>query len=227
MRRATAAITAAVSMLAASPALANAPVGMSPQPLFHLGPAKPQPSLAFSYDGFSVDASRTPKGVSADKAVRQIKAQIDLVTHVGLKPEVVAFMRTVPVLADPAKPNAPGESARYVPGQGVMIRVSRLSPKKAVLLEGLLEAYHDQRLAPGQRADVTRFRTEAASRTPPVWPKTAMMLQSDSAFFALTSSAYLYGAITREPYTRKDLRQTQPRYYRWLADLYDQGRVRG
>jgi hypothetical protein len=158
--------------------------------------------------------------------VRQIKAQIDLVEHMGLKPETLAFMRTVPILADPAKPNAQGEAVHYVRGRGVVIRVNKLSPKKPILLGGLLRAYYDQRLASGPaNSDIARFRTEAAARH--VWPKTALMLQSDGDYFALTGSAYLHGAITHEPYTRVNLRQTQPRYYRWLAQLFDDGRARG
>ena len=230
MRRPIAAIVGlalAAGLFAGAPGLANAPPSFSPPPLFHLGPKKPQPSLAFTYGGFQVDASQTPKGVSPDKAIRQIKAQIDLVQRLGLKPEVLAFMRTVPILADPAKPNAPGESAHYTAGRGVMIRISRLAPKKPVLLEGLLEAYYDQRLQPPARTDVSGFRSDAKNRKLPLWPNSAMMLQSDSAYFALTASAYLNGEITREPYTRAKLRQTQPRYYRWLATYFDDGRARG
>lgn len=227
MRRPIAAITAlaiAASLSVVSSGLAMAPSSFKPPPLFHMGPRKPPPSLAFAYDGFQVDASQAPKGVAPDKAIRQIKAQIDLVDHVGLKPEVIAFMRSTPIRADPAKPNAPGESAHYEPGRGVLVRISRLNPKKPILLEGMLEAYHAERIAPAAAADVTRFRSEADARH--VWPKTAMMLQSDRSYFALTASAYLHGEITREPYSRANLRQTQPRYYRWLAMFFDDGRAR-
>ncbi len=212
---------ASTSQAFALPKFATAP------PLFNLAPHRPQPSLVFTYDGFQVDASAAPRGQSADKTVRQIRAQIDLVQHMSLKPETLAFMRTVPILADPAKPNAPGESVHYVRGKGVVLRVNKLSPRKPILLSGLLRAYHDQHLDPAARTDVARFRNEVIVRTPPVWPKTALMLQSDTDYFALTSSAYLYGAITHEPYTRANLRQTQPRYYRWLAQFYDDGRARG
>ncbi|HEY2659196.1 MAG TPA: hypothetical protein VGI79_05700 [Caulobacteraceae bacterium] len=230
MRRPSAAV-ALLALLAglstASPSHALAlPKFAPPSTLFDLAPRKPEPSLVFTYDGFQVDGSAAPRGQSADKTVRQIKAQIDLVEHMGLKPETLAFMRTVPILADPAKPNAQGEAVHYVRGRGVVIRVNKLSPKKPILLGGLLRAYYDQRLASGPaNSDIARFRTEAAARH--VWPKTALMLQSDGDYFALTGSAYLHGAITHEPYTRVNLRQTQPRYYRWLAQLFDDGRARG
>jgi hypothetical protein len=52
------------------------------------------------------------------------------------------------------------------------------------------------------------------------------MLRDDPDYFALTASAYLYGAITREPYTRANLRKTQPDAYQWLANLFDDGKGR-
>ena len=36
------------------------------------------------------------------------------------------------------------------------------------------------------------------------------MLQGNDEFFALSAAAYLYGTITREPYTRADLKKTEP-----------------
>jgi hypothetical protein len=55
---------------------------------------------------------------------------------------------------------------------------------------------------------------------------TARMLRSNDEFFALTGAAYLYGTITREPYTRADLKKTEPQCYQWLARLFDGGRGR-
>jgi hypothetical protein len=93
------------------------------------------------------------------------------------------------------------------------------------LLYGLLQAYHDQRLS-GQAADrdLDGFRRQIIARR--IWPKAALMLQNDQQFFALTATAYLYGAITREPYTRADLRKTEPQYDLWLAKLFDAGKPR-
>lgn len=194
----------------------------SPAALFGLGRRAPPPSLTFAYHGFSVDASRARRLQPAEKTQRAIDAQIDLVEHVGLKPDVLAEMRATPIRADIAKQ---GEGARYVAGQGVWLKVRRLDPRRPVLLAGLLRAYHDQRLATQPAGmDVARFRGEALSHH--AWPKTALMLQSDTDYFALTGAVYLYGSITREPYSRADLRQTQPQYYHWLAQLFDDGKPR-
>ena len=49
----------------------------------------------------------------------------------------------------------------------------------------------------------------------------------ESALAALpAATAYIDGAITREPYTRADLKNTAPQYYLWLANLFDGGKPR-
>ena len=190
-----------------------------------LGPlftARPEPSLVFGYRGWRVDATRALKGQRPLVTVRKLKTQIDLVEQVGLSTQVLAFMRGVPIFGVP--PTAP-DPGRYVPGQGVFIRAKGLDDKRPVLLRQLLYAYEHLQM-PGGFANpmAERLRAEAAAKH--VWPKGATMLRSGADYFALTASAYLYGAITSEPYTRADLKRTQPDAYQWLADLFDGGRPR-
>jgi hypothetical protein len=189
-------------------------------PFFGIGRRTPPPSLIFTYRGWRVDASRA--GVRPEVAVKRIEAQLDLVVRTGVGGEVLTFMRTIPIVADPS----PGpDASRYVRGRGVLLRVRQLDPKKPMILRQLLYAYHDQRLPGGfANADVARFRREAMARK--AWPQTAAMLQTDPDYFAYTASAYLAGTITREPYNRANLRKTQPYYYQWLAQLLDSGRPR-
>ena len=110
-------------------------------------------------------------------------------------------------------------------------KIMRAGPKRldakrpAHAARQLLLAHQDQRLPGGfANPDVARFRQGITDRH--VWPKTAIMLENNGEFFAVTASAYLYGDITREPYTRADLKKTQPDYYQWLANLFDDGRPR-
>jgi len=193
----------------------------APKFLFGLGQRRPAPALVFTYEGFQIDASAARRLQPPERTVRALERQVDLVDHVGLKPDMLAAMRQDKILADLG---AAGEATRFVPGEGVMVEVRRLDPAKPVLLIGLLKAYHDRHLDPVADGVIARYRTEAAHRD--VWPKTALMLQSDTDYFALTGAAYLYGAITREPYSRSKLRQTQPQYTQWLAGLFDDGRMR-
>jgi hypothetical protein len=219
---------AVLCLLAAAPAAAPAAAKSVLQvpPLFQSTPKPPPPSLVFAYGAWRVDASASAHAQPPARTVRAIRQQIDIVEHLGLKPEVLAFMRSQPVLADGWIGPGDAPPAEYAAGRGVVLHVRRLDPKKPILLYGLLKAYQAQRLPGGfDNADVARLRGEAAARR--VWPKTARMLQNNQEFFALSAATYLYGAITREPYTRADLKKTEPLCYQWLANLFDAGRPRG
>ena len=225
-RRLLAIAAGALALAAVLTASAGAAPGESAAPvfggLFGLGPPAPAPSLVFTYRGWRVDASRA-RTQKPDVVVKRIEAQLDLVAKTGVRGDVLAFMRAVPIVADPSPGTEPG---RYTRGRGVLVRVRLLDPKKPMVLRQLLYAYHDQKLPGGfANPDVARFRREAIARK--AWPQTAAMLQNDPDYFAYTATAYLVGAITREPYNRANLRKTQPYYYQWLGNVLDGGKARG
>lgn len=205
----------------------GAPSAAGPRPLFGASlfashPRPQAPDLTFDYRGWRVDARPAARTQPPERTVRAIKAQIDLVEGLGLPPPVIGVMRASPVVADGS---AGREADRYGPGRVLLLRVKRLDAKKPALLHAALLAYQDQRLPEGfANPDVERFRQQAIARH--VWPKTAMMLQNDAEFFADNAAAYLYGTITREPYTRANLRRLQPQLYQWMANLFDAGRPR-
>ncbi len=214
------AITAFVLACAAMGATADSQPILQP-PFFGLGRPRPAPPLVFAYHGWKVDASRTARGQPPDRTVRAVEAQLDLVEHAGLKPDVLALMRGVPVVVVADNREAVG----YEHAVGVVLNARRLDPKKPVALLGLLQAYLDRGLPGGlANPDIDRYRHEAM--TAHVWPKTALMLQNNGDFFAMTAGTYLVGATTREPYTRAHLAKTQPDYYQWLARLFDGGAAR-
>jgi hypothetical protein len=189
-------------------------------PLF--GDHRPSPNLVFTYHGWRVNASPAARAQKPAKTVKAIKAQIDIVEHVGLPPKALDFMRGVPITAVAGSSPEPGLYAR---GRGVLIHARNLDDKRPIVLRQMLYAYQDQVLPGGfANPDVARFRREAAGKH--VWPNTATMLKDDPDYFAMTASAYLYGAITREPYTRADLCRSQPDACIWLAGLFDGGKVR-
>ena len=222
-----AALALAMAALCAASPYATGATAAPTAPAFNLSlfaPRRhaPPPQLVFDYHGWRVDASKAGRGLAPEKTVKALKTQIDIVEHVGLKPQILAAMRTQPVLADPTVGR---EAGRYSAARSILLRVKRLDAKKPILLQALLSAYQDQHIPGGfNNPQIAAFRAEAAARH--VWPRNAVMLQSNGEFFAETASAYLYGAITREPYTRADLRKTQPVYYQWLATLFDDGKAR-
>ena len=215
---------AAVALIAAGLCFA-APASAAPSALFGaplFGPRRPEPGLAFAYRSWTVQAGAAARIQPADKTVRAIKAQIDIIEQLHLSPAMMSFLRAQTLYADPSLGR---EVGRYSADHRILLRVRRLDAKRPALLNALLLAYQDQRLPGGfANPDITRFRGEIAARH--VWPKTAIMLDNNGEFFAVTASAYLYGEITREPYTRADLRKTQPDYYQWLARLFDEGKPR-
>jgi hypothetical protein len=215
---------AVLALIAAGMCLGESPAGAA-APLFApslFGPGPPPPSLDFSYRGWTVKADAAARAQRPDKTVRAIKAQIDIIEQLRLRPDLIAQLRAEPIYADIS---AGREVGRYSADRRVLLRVRRLDPKRPSLLHAVLLAYQDRHLPSGfANADIGRFRQRIIARH--VWPKNAMMLQNNGEFFAITASAYLYGEITREPYTRADLRKTQPDYVQWLANLFDGGRPR-
>lgn len=213
---------AALALALAQPAAGKAVINV-PQ-LFQARPKPAQPSLVFTYHGWRIDASRAAHVQTPTRVVRAVRAQIDIVERLGLRPDVLAFMRSQPVICD-ADPDPAAEAGDSLPGRGVVLHARRLDAKKPILLYALLKAYLAQRLPSGAaNPEVTALRAQAAGLR--AWPNTARMLQANDEYFALTGAAYLFGAITREPYTRADLKKTQPQAVAWLARLFDGGRPR-
>lgn len=222
MSRRSVVLTLAIAVLTVC-----APAAAGPKPLFGIGlfaphPKPKPPDLVLAYRGWRLDATAAARAQPAERTIKALKAQVDLVEGLGLPQPVLAAMRASPVVADGS---AGRETDRYGPGRALILRVKRLDPKKPALLHAALLAYQDRALPGGfANADAERFRQQAIARR--VWPKTARMLQNDAEFFADNASAYLCGAITREPYTRANLRRLQPDLAQWLANLFDGGHER-
>jgi hypothetical protein len=141
------AITALVLACAALGAAADSEPILRP-PFFGLMHPRPAPPLIFAYHGWKVDASRSARGQPADKTVRAVEAQLDLVERAGLKPEVLTLMRGAPILV--VADNR--EAVSYARTSGVVLNARRLEPRKPVALLGLLQAYLDRGLPGGLAA---------------------------------------------------------------------------
>jgi RimJ/RimL family protein N-acetyltransferase len=130
--------------------------------------------LTFDYKGFRIDLSAA-RGTMADaKMIAAVKRQVDLVEQAKLKPQVLAFMRTIPVWANPKETRTgPGHYSRRT---GIDLRMPLLEPNKPILLHELLHAYHDQQLPNGfENADIRRFYERAQSAG---WPKDSYMMSN-------------------------------------------------
>jgi hypothetical protein len=178
--------------------------------------------LIVDYRGWRADLSGARGTMPDEKMITAIKRQIDMVEQVKLKPQVLAFMRSIKIWANPKQTKTgPGHYARTT---GIDLRMPLLESNKPILLHELLHAYHHQQLPNGfDNADVEKFYERAKDAG---WPKDSYMMSNHREFFATTASVYLFGDIPRPPESRKDLRTRQPQYYQWLADLFDDGKPR-
>ena len=178
--------------------------------------------LIVDYRGWHVDLSGARGTMPDEKMITAIKRQIDMVEQVRLKPQVLAFMRTIKTWANPKQTKTgPGHYARAT---GIDLRMPLLEPNSPILLHELLHAYHHQQLPYGfDNADIEKFYERAKGAG---WPEESYMMSNHREFFATTASVYLFGDIPRPPESRKELRTRQPQYYQWLADLSDDGRPR-
>ncbi len=178
--------------------------------------------LILDYRGWHVDLSEARGTMPDEKMIVAIKRQIDMVEQVRLKPQVIAFMRTIKIWANPKQTmTGPGHYARAT---GIDLRMPLLDPNKPILLHELLHAYHHQQLPDGfDNADIEKFYERAKGAG---WPEESYMMSNKREFFATTASVYLFGDIPRPPESRKEVRTRQPQYYQWLANLFDDGRAR-
>jgi hypothetical protein len=176
----------------------------------------------FDYHGWHIDLTGAPGAVADRKTIGAVKHQLDIVEHVGLKPQVVEFMRTIKIWANPnGQRFGPGHYARAT---GIDLRLRALVPTKPIILHELLHAYHDQQLPDGfANQDIEKFYDRGKTAG---WPADSYMLTNNREFFAVTASVYLFGDIPRPPHSRSQLRARQPRYYEWLAALFDDGHAR-
>lgn len=188
--------------------------------LFLARPAAADP-LIFNYHGWQVDLTNARGAEAPQDMVRAIERQLDIVEHAGLKPQTLQFMRGIRIWADPTRGRfGPGHYGR---ASGVDLRVKGLDPDKPIILHEFLHAYHDQQLPNGfANQQVQQYFDRAQG----LWPPDSYMMSNNREFFAVTASVYLFGDIERPPFSRAQLAMKQPLYYRWLAELFDDGRER-
>lgn len=109
----------------------------------------------------------------------------------------------------------------------VAIRPATLSPSSPrlqdpVLLHELLHAYHHNILPMGEdNPAIDAFFKAGKSK----YPSKAYLGANDDEFFAVTASAFLYGAdhddaFANGKFTRADLKEKQPDYYAYLVWLF-------
>lgn len=101
----------------------------------------------------------------------------------------------------------------------VMVRPLGIDPQAPVMLHELLHFYHDQILPQGFSNSAVLFYYNAA-KSKQLYPADAYLMRNEKEFFAVTASVFLYGKDDKPPFTRANLKQTQPDYFNYLAWLF-------
>jgi hypothetical protein len=150
--------------------------------------------------------------------------QIELIESVVLPKEMLAFMKTIPIVADPDYPTgATGGQYRRKSPKGVGQVVTGLSPipaKKPVLLHEMLHAYDANKW--GNNNEIVRTAYESALSEklyPPSTVKSHFLLNRQE-FFAISGTIYLFGKIQQEPFNCEILAKKQVEYIQFLGRVF-------
>jgi hypothetical protein len=174
------------------------------------------PAAVIESHGFHIDTHRiSPQQL--EQVLPSLGNQLAIVESVGLPSRVLAFMRSVPLVFDPALKGNPGFYTQET-GQGVVFIQPIVFPdNKPILLHELLHAYHLQTL-PLPTPEI-RSAYEDAVRTDmyPTSFRSAHFLENPREYFAVIGTIYLFGQIQQPPYDCKIPAARQPQFLAFLA----------
>ena len=165
----------------------------------------------FVWNGMTVDERRVPVDRRAALAP-SLRAQIDLVRSVPIRPEIADFFRRTPLRIDPDL-HEPG----HFDVTGLRLSDKSVPADNPVLLHELLHAWLSRSTAAERQRIHVAFD---AARTSGRYPADAYMLSTQAEFFAMTASVVLWGRAARAPFTRGRVQADMPDYFRWLVDTF-------
>jgi hypothetical protein len=168
-----------------------------------------------AYRGYRIVIARDVANAEIAALRRAAEHQIDLVEATTLDERTKAFLRGVPIIVG----SGSGEGSHYSGGDSVSIALEDPSDDRPILLHEFMHVYQARRLPGGtDNPDIRTFYERA--RNGGFYPAGAYVLKNRGEFFAMTASVFLHGSLAREPFTRAELRQKQPVYYRYLTRLF-------
>ena len=177
------------------------------------------------FRGFLVDVSRL-SAAQRQALTPYYVEQIGVIESVGLPTEMLAFMKTIPIVADPDFPSG-GTAALYRRKAGnpkglgqVVTGLSPIPAKKPVLLHEMLHAYDSNKW--GNNNQIVRAAYQSALSEkfyPPSTVKSHFLLDQHE-FFAISGTIYLFGKIQQEPFNCEILAKKQAGYIQFLEQLF-------
>jgi hypothetical protein len=117
--------------------------------------------------------------------------------------------------SDPVYPLASNTRDRVV-----YVRPSiKFGPQNPILLHEMLHAFHDQIMPQGFANQGVLFHYNLV-KSKQLYPAEAYLLTNHMEFFAVTAAVFLYGKDAKEPFTRANLKEKQPDYFKYLVGLF-------
>jgi hypothetical protein len=101
----------------------------------------------------------------------------------------------------------------------IMLGASSRQAQEPVILHELLHAYHNKMMPQGVKNPAVLLHYNLA-KSDQLYPAEAYLLTNEREFFAVTASVFLYGKDGKEPFTRANLKQKQPDYFKYLVWLF-------
>jgi hypothetical protein len=174
------------------------------------------PKTVIESHGFHIDAHRISQR-QLEAMLPSIGNQLAIVESVGLPPRVLAFMRSVPLVIDPALSGNPGFYTQERSRGVVLLQPIVFPDNKPILLHELLHAYHLQTL-PLPTPEI-RSAYEEALRTHmyPASFRSAHFLENPREYFAVIGTIFLFGQIQQPPYSCAIPAAQQPQFLAFLA----------
>jgi hypothetical protein len=104
----------------------------------------------------------------------------------------------------------------------VMVRpLLTFEAKNPVMLHELLHAFHAQIMPQGFQNEGVLFHFNQA-KSKQLYPADKYLMKNQQEFFAVTASIFLYGEdAAHEPFTRSNLKEKQPDYFKYLVGLFE------
>lgn len=169
--------------------------------------------------GFRIDLTLANEN-QRSKLLPSLKRQIGIVESVNFPEETLTFFRTVPIVVNPALTKMNGEYAQLAGRWVVGVRPVSLPNDRAILLHELLHAYQHQVLKPPVLAIQRAYREALLPQTYPKKYRDAYFLTNPREYFAVVGEVYLFGKTERPPFNCSNVKNAQPAFIAYLAELF-------
>ena len=184
-----------------------------------------QSSASHEFRGFLIDMSNLT--VAQRRALTpSYLEQIEVIESAGLPVEILSFMKTIPILADPDF-SAVGTHALYRRAKAstnskgqVVTDLTPMEAKRPILLHEMLHAYDANQWNYSNPTVMAAYERATHEKLYSANALKSHFLANAREYFAISGTIYLVGRIQQEPFTCDILAQKQRKYLEFLEQLF-------